>query len=189
MADDAVKDFVPISLGAHALTVMMAYPSRGVKSMRGLVAPAKSKSDQINYCSNGNGTSCHLALEMYQTMTVTAIQHVAYGACAQANANLLAGHASLQLSAIPVSVPIMRSGKVVGLGVTISKRIAFAPELATLNEAIPGGAHGLERLLVTRWRPEQNHHPPALQVDSVAGAPGREGAYDGYELRGRHDDT
>lgn len=135
---DAVKDFAPITLIAKSPFIMMAHPSLGVKSMQELVRVLKAKPGEFSYSSNGNGTGSHLAMEMFKTMTGTKIQHIPYGGGAQANADLLAGHVMLHLDAIPVGLPMVRSGKVVGLGVTSTKRISLAPEFAPISDTVPG---------------------------------------------------
>ncbi len=138
MPYDAVRDFVPITLVGYIPFVMMAHPSLKVKTIRELIILAKSKPGQISYASSGNGTSSHLGMEMFKTMTGTDIQHVPYKGTAQANTDLIGGQISLQIDAIPVSLPLVRSGKVNGLGVTSNKRVSIASELPPINETVPG---------------------------------------------------
>jgi tripartite-type tricarboxylate transporter receptor subunit TctC len=138
MPYDAVNDFTPITLVGYVPFVMMAHPNLGVKNIRELIALAKAKPGQINYASSGNGTSSHLGMEMFKTMTDVDLRHIPYKGTNQANADLIAGHVSLQLDAIPVSLPLARSGKVIGLGVTSPKRIALAPDIPGINETVPG---------------------------------------------------
>ena len=138
MPYDAVNDFAPITLAGFVPFIMMAHPSLGVKSVKELIELAKSKPGQINYASSGNGTSSHLGMEMFKTMTGIDLLHVPYKGTAQANADLIAGHVSLQFDAVPVSLPLVRSGKVIGLGVTSPKRISGAPDMAAINESVPG---------------------------------------------------
>lgn len=138
MPYDAVHDFVPITLVGYIPFVMMAHPSLNVKTIRDIIILAKAKPGQISYASSGNGTSSHLGMEMFKTMTGTDLQHVSYKGTAQANTDLIGGHVSLQIDAIPVSLPLVRSGKVIGLGVTSSKRVSIAGELPSINETVPG---------------------------------------------------
>ncbi|MDP1692020.1 MAG: tripartite tricarboxylate transporter substrate binding protein [Burkholderiaceae bacterium] len=139
MPYDAVRDFAPITLIGHVPFILMAHPSLGVRSVSELVQLARAKPGQISYASSGNGTSSHLAMEMLKTMAAVNILHVPYKGTAPANQDLMGGHVSLQFDGVTAALPMLRSGRVVGLGVTSAKRVGAAPDLPPIAEAgFPG---------------------------------------------------
>lgn len=135
---DAITDFAPITLVGYTDFIMMANPALGVKNMKELVDLAKAKPGTLNYGSNGNGTSSHLGMEMFKTLTGVNFKHIPYKGGAQANADLIAGHVQLALDALPVALPLVRAGKAVALGVTSNKRTTLAPEIPGISETFPG---------------------------------------------------
>ncbi len=139
MPYDAVRDFAPITLIGHVPFILMASPGLGVHSVQELVRLAREKPGQLTYASSGNGTSSHLAMEMLKTMAGINILHVPYKGTAPANQDLMGGHVSLQFDGVTAALPMLRSGRVVGLGVTSAKRVGAAPDLAPIAEAgFPG---------------------------------------------------
>ncbi len=139
MPYDAARDFAPITLIGHVPFILMANPGLGVHSVQELVRLAREKPGQISYASSGNGTSSHLAMEMLKTMAGINILHVPYKGTAPANQDLMGGHVSLQFDGVTAALPMLRSGRVVGLGVTSAKRVGAAPDMAPIAEAgFPG---------------------------------------------------
>jgi tripartite-type tricarboxylate transporter receptor subunit TctC len=145
MPYDAVRDFVPITLIGHVPFVLMAHPSLAVRSVPELVRLAREKPGQLSYASSGNGTSSHLAMEMLKTMAGINILHVPYKGTAPANQDLMGGHVSLQFDGVTAALPMLRSARVVGLGVTSAKRVGATPDLAPIAV---GGFPGFE---YTAW--------------------------------------
>ncbi len=139
MPYDAVRDFAPITLIGHVPFVLMAYTGLGVRTMPELVQLARSKPGQINYASSGNGTSSHLAMEMLKTQAGIDLVHVPYKGTAQANQDVMGGHVAFQFDAVTAALPMLRSGKVVGLGVTSAKRVGAVPDLPPIADSgFPG---------------------------------------------------
>jgi tripartite-type tricarboxylate transporter receptor subunit TctC len=138
MPYDAVKDFTPITLLGYTPLIMMAHPSLGVSSVKELIGVAKARPGQINYASSGNGTFSHLGMEMIKKMAGIDMVHVPYKGAGQGTQDLLAGHVSVQFDSVPAALPLIRSGKVLGLGVTSGKKISVAPELPPIGETLPG---------------------------------------------------
>lgn len=139
MPYDAVRDFAPITLIGHVPFVLMAHPSLGVRSIPELVRLTREKPGQLTYASSGNGTSSHLAMEMLKTMAGINILHVPYKGTAPANQDLMGGHVALQFDGVTAALPMLRSGRVVGVGVTSAKRVGAAPDIAPIAEAgFPG---------------------------------------------------
>ena len=164
MPYDAVKDFTPITLLGFTPLIMMAHPSLGANSVQDLISQAKARPGLINYASAGNGTFSHLGMEMIKRMADIDIVHVPYKGAAQATQDLLAGHVSLQFDSVPAALPLVRSGKLRGLGVTSARRISAAPEIAPVGDTIPGfeytawvgllGPAGMPRDIVSRLNAE-----------------------------------
>ncbi|HEV2007477.1 MAG TPA: tripartite tricarboxylate transporter substrate binding protein [Burkholderiales bacterium] len=132
---DTVKDFTPISLVASSALMLVVHPSLPAKSVKELIALAKSRPGQIVYASSGNGTILHLAGETFKSMAGVDMIHVPYKGSAQAVQALLAGEVALTFSTMPPALPQVKSGKLRGLGVTTPKRNAAAPEVPTVSEA------------------------------------------------------
>ena len=132
---DTVKDFTPISLVASSALMLVVHPSLPAKSVKELIALAKSRPGQIVYASSGNGTILHLAGETFKSMAGVDMIHVPYKGSAQAVQALLAGEVALTFSTMPPALPQVKSGKLRGLAVTTPKRNAAAPEVPTVSEA------------------------------------------------------
>jgi tripartite-type tricarboxylate transporter receptor subunit TctC len=132
---DTVKDFTPISLVASSALMLVVHPSLPAKSVKELIALAKSRPGQIVYASSGNGTILHLAGETFKSMAGIDMIHVPYKGSAQAVQALLAGEVALTFSTMPPALPLVKSGKLRALGVTTPKRNAAAPEVPTVSEA------------------------------------------------------
>ncbi len=139
MPYDTVKDFAPITLVASVPNVLVVHPSMPVKTVRDLIELAKSKPGQINFASSGNGTSIHLAGELFKTMAGVSMVHVPYKGSAPAVADLLGGQVSLMFDNMPSSLPHIKAGKLRGIAVTSARRSPATPELPTIAEAaLPG---------------------------------------------------
>ena len=132
---DTVKDFTPVSLVASSALMLVVHPSLPAKSVKELIALAKSRPGQIVYASSGNGTILHLAGETFKSMAGIDMIHVPYKGSAQAVQALLSGEVALTFSTMPPALPQVKSGKLRALGVTTLKRNAAAPEVPTVSEA------------------------------------------------------
>jgi tripartite-type tricarboxylate transporter receptor subunit TctC len=136
---DAIKDFQPISLIASAPLVLVVHPSVPAHSVHELVALAKAQPGKLNYASNGNGSSSHLAAAMFTTMTGTDMVHVPYKGLSPALTDLLSGQVQLMFSSVVAILPHVKAGKLRALAVSSKERMALLPELPTIAEAgVPG---------------------------------------------------
>ncbi len=136
---DTVKDFTPITLVAASPLLLLVHPSLPVKTVKELIALAKSKPGQIVYASSGNGTILHLSAETLKTMAKIDMVHVPYKGSAQAVQGLLGGEVAVSFSTMPPALPQVKSGRLRALGVTTPKRNAAAPDVPTIAEAgLPG---------------------------------------------------
>ncbi len=138
MAFDPERDFQPLSLVAATMAVLMVHP-QVAGSVRELIALAKARPGQLNYASSGQGTSNHLAAELFNTLAGVRIVHVPYKGAGQNLPALIAGEVQVTFGPIVPALPMIRSGKVRALGVTGLRRSPGAPEIPTLAESgVPG---------------------------------------------------
>ncbi len=138
---DPVKDFAPISLVASLPFILVVHPSVPAKSVGDLVALAKKEPGKLNCSSAGNGTSNHLACELFKSMTGTNIVHVPYRGSAPALADVIAGQVTMMFDLTLTSLPQIQNGSVRGLAITTAKRSQLAPDLPTVSESgVPGYA-------------------------------------------------
>jgi tripartite-type tricarboxylate transporter receptor subunit TctC len=136
---DVVKDFAPVSPIASAPFVLVVHPSVPVKSVKELVALARSQPGTLNYSSAGIGTNLHVAAELFKNLTKTDMVHVAYKGGGPALVATLSGEAGLSFLGVLPVIPYMQSGKLRGLGITSTMRAASLPKLPTIAESgVPG---------------------------------------------------
>ena len=136
---DAVKDYAPVSMVATAPHILVVHPALPVKNVQDLIALAKAKPGALNYASGGSGGPPHLAAEQVRFMTGTDIVHVPYNGGAQATTATVGGQVQIYFSSMASALPLIKEGRLRGLGVTSAQRTAAAPEFPTIAEAgVPG---------------------------------------------------
>lgn len=134
-----IRDFAPISLVAIVPNIMVVNNSLPVKSVKELIAYAKANPGKLNYGSPGNGSTAHLSMEMFKSMTGTSLVHIPYKGSAPVLADLIGGQISITIDNMPVYLPQVKAGKIRALAVSPAKRSPAAPELPTIAEAgVPG---------------------------------------------------
>jgi tripartite-type tricarboxylate transporter receptor subunit TctC len=136
---DVTKDFSGITLAGISANLLVAHPSFPPNTVKELIAYAKAKPGKINYGSSGNGTSVHLSMELFKSMTQTFMVHIPYRGSAPVVTDLLAGQVDVMFDNVPNVIQHVRAGKMKALGVSTAKRSALAPEVPSLAEAgVPG---------------------------------------------------
>jgi tripartite-type tricarboxylate transporter receptor subunit TctC len=110
-----------------------------------LVALAKSQPGKMNYASSGNGSTQHLAGEMFKQLTATDIVHVPYKGSGDAIKDLLAGVVAMNFDTMPPVLPHIQAGKLRGLAISTPKRLAQLPDVPTFEE------EGIKGFDVTNW--------------------------------------
>ena len=136
---DAIKDFIPISMGALFPNILVVHPSVPAKSVKEFIALAKSKQEKLTYASAGVGTPNHLAAELFASMAGVQMVHVPYKGAPPAVTDLLGGQVSSMFSPLPTASPHLKSGRLRALGVTSSSRVASVPDVPTIAESgLPG---------------------------------------------------
>jgi tripartite-type tricarboxylate transporter receptor subunit TctC len=136
---DPVKAFAPVALLASAPNVLVVHPSLPVKKVEDLLALARSRPGQINYASGGNGSTPHLAAELFKAMTQVNLVHVPYKGTGPAVIAALSGETPVVFPAAAAALPHARSGRLNALGICSLARSDAAPDLPTLSESgVPG---------------------------------------------------
>lgn len=133
---DPVKDFAPVSLLAVVPNVLVTNATQpNVKTVADLVAAARKAPGQLSYASAGNGTSIHLAGELFTSLTGTDMLHVPYRGSGPAVADLLGGQVNYMFDSITSARSHLQSGKLRALAVTTTKRSPALPNVPTMAEA------------------------------------------------------
>jgi len=136
---DVTKDFAPITLAGFSANMMVAHPSFPPNNVKELLEYARKHPGKVNYGSSGNGTSVHLAMELFKSMTKTYMLHIPYKGSAPVVTDLIAGQVDVMFDNTPNVIGHVRAGRMKALAVTTAQRSPLAPEIPTLAEAgVPG---------------------------------------------------
>jgi len=148
LAYDHVKDFTPVTLCAGVPNVLVLNPAfaqkHRIESVGDLIRAAKANPGRFNVASSGNGTSIHLAAELFKTMTGTFMLHLPYRGSGPALIDLMAGNVDLMFDNLPSALPHIKAGKLKALAVTSAVRSAALPDLPTIAEAGGAALNGYE---------------------------------------------
>ena len=136
---------MPVTLVSIVPNVVVLHPKVPINSIKELIEYAKANPDKLNYASAGNGTSHHLAPELFKIATGTKLNHVPYKGAGPAMQDLIAGQVDLMFDGMGSSAPQIRGGKLKPLAVTTPTRSPAFPDVPTLQEL---GVPGYE---VTTW--------------------------------------
>jgi tripartite-type tricarboxylate transporter receptor subunit TctC len=149
---DLQKDLTPVTVVASVPNVLVVNPQRlPMKTYDEFFRNLKANPGKLNYASAGNGTSHHLTVELYKTMTRTFVTHIPYRGAGPALQDLLAGQVDLMFDGLGSSMPHIRAGKIVPLAVTSERRSFALPDVPTLAEL---GVKGYEaRTWYALWAP------------------------------------
>ena len=140
-----LTDFAPVIIVAASYNVLVVHPALPVKSVRELVALAKSRPGQLNYASAGEGSAIHLAMALFQTVTGIDVVHIPYKGAGPALSDVVGGQVPMMFIASPPAVSFINTGKLRGLGVSSTRRLAILPNIPTIGES---GYPGFE---VNNW--------------------------------------
>jgi hypothetical protein len=136
---DPNRDFAPVTMLVINPQVLVVHPSSPFRSVKELIAHAKSNPGKLNYASPGIGSPNHLGTELFQSMANIEMVHVAYRGGGPASADLIAGQVQLMFSSMPAMMAHARAGRLRALAVGSGTRSPAAPELPTVAEAgVPG---------------------------------------------------
>ena len=137
---DPIKDFAPVSLLAVVPNVLVTNATQpDVKTAKDVIAAARKAPGKLTYASAGNGTSIHLAGEVFTSLAQVDMLHVPYKGSGPAVSDLLGGQVNYMFDSITSARPHIESGKLRALGLTTAKRSKSLPNVPTLAEAgLPG---------------------------------------------------
>ena len=134
-----VKDFSPIVLYGNVPNILVVNPAIPVKTLAEFTQYVKAHPDKLNYGSTGNGSSMHLAAELYKTLTGTQMRHVPYTSPAVATQDLLAGNTQLMFQLMTGIAQFVKAGRVRAIAVASPRRSIALPDVPTAAEAgLPG---------------------------------------------------
>ncbi len=152
MPFDPQKDFVPITLVAGVPNVMVVNTekaaARNIRTVEDFVKYARANPGKLNMASSGNGTSIHLAGELFKAMTGTYMTHFPYGGSGPALLALVGGDMDVMFDNLPSSMQLIKAGKLKALAVTSTQRSAALPELPTVEQA---GGTALKGFDASSW--------------------------------------
>jgi tripartite-type tricarboxylate transporter receptor subunit TctC len=140
---DVERDFAPVTLLASAPNVIVVAPQLGVRSIKELIA--KAKSGRVTYGSPGVGSQLHLAMELFKEKTGVDMIHVPYRGSSQALGDLLGGHIDVLATNLPAALSAIKADTVIALAMTTAARSSLVPAVPTLAEA------GIDGIDVTSW--------------------------------------
>lgn len=136
---DTLSDFAPITLIGAGPNILSVHPSLPVRTVKQLIALARSEKEPLNYASFGNGSSSHLSGELFNIMTKVKMTAITYKGAAPAITDVVGGHVPIVFGNVPVTLPHIKSGRIRAIAVTSGKRSSAVPQLPTVAESgVPG---------------------------------------------------
>lgn len=132
---DAVKDFAPISLMALGPNVLVAHTSTTLHTVKDLIEQARAKPDTIGFAGSGNGSTPHLAGELFNLMANVKMVHIPYGGSGPAMIGLLGGQVPIMFLPVINAGPHIAGGRLRGIAVTSKDRLTALPDLPTIAES------------------------------------------------------
>jgi len=136
---DVLKDFAPVILTASVPHFVVVHPTLQVTSLKELVALLKAAPGKYTFPSAGNGSTPHLAGELFKSLAGVDLVHVPYKGSGQSMQDLLGGVHKLAFDTLPASSPHVRSGRMKALAVSSARRLPDYPDVPTAEEAgVPG---------------------------------------------------
>ena len=136
---DTLKDFSSITLTANGPALLIASPTIGVKTVKDLVALARSKPGQLNFSSAGIGSGTHFAGELFRLQAGIDVTHVPFKGIPEAITETITGRVQFFVSPFASVFNLVKEGKAHALAVTSAQRMALTPDLPTVSESgLPG---------------------------------------------------
>jgi tripartite-type tricarboxylate transporter receptor subunit TctC len=142
LAFDPVRDFAHVTLAAQLPSMLTVHPALPAKTVKDIVALAKSKPGQMSYASTGNGTSPHMLMEMLKFMTGIDVLHVPYKGQAPAVVDQISGQVQLAFNTAIGVIPHVKQGRLRGIAISTRERFPAMPELPSVEESGVKGFDG-----------------------------------------------
>ena len=139
------ENIVPLGLLGRVPNVLVVNPASGIQSVADLNARIKARPGQLNYASNGQGTSLHLSAELYKSQAGLFVTHIPYRGAAAGLTAVMADEVSLMFDNLPSALGLINGGKLKALAVTTPQRSSALPNVPTMEEA------GLKGYQVFAW--------------------------------------
>lgn len=140
---DPLRDLAPITLAVNSPVIASVHPALPVRTIKDLIALARSKPGTLNFAAAGNGSPAHLSMELFKSMAGLDMVRVPYKGSGPALTALIAGEIQISMNSSGGVAPHINSGKVRGLAVTSARRSASFPNLPTIAESgLPGYESG-----------------------------------------------
>jgi tripartite-type tricarboxylate transporter receptor subunit TctC len=140
MPYDTAKDFTPVSFVVRVPNVLVVHPGINAKSLKELIALAKSKPGALSYGSPGNGTTGHLSTELFKNQAGVFVTHIPYRGSGPMLLDLMAGQVQLAIDNLPSAMPHIKAGKLIALGVTGAQPNGQLPDVPPVASVLPGFA-------------------------------------------------
>ena len=143
---DPVKDFEPITVTCQIPMVLVVNPDKiPARNLKDFIALSKSQPKGLAYASSGNGSTGHIAAELFSNAAGVSYLHIPYKGSSPAMTDLVGGQVQFMFDNMPSALPLVQSGKLRALAVTSPKRSPAAPDVPTMAEA------GFEGFDVSSW--------------------------------------
>ncbi len=135
---DPVRDFAPIAMIGTGPNVLVVHPTLPARSIKELIAVAKSHPGKLSYASAGTGGAPHLAGELFKSMAGIDMVHIPYKGAAPATVDLLAGQVQVMFAGMGAALPFIKANRLRALGVAGAKRSRALPEVPAIGEHLKG---------------------------------------------------
>jgi tripartite-type tricarboxylate transporter receptor subunit TctC len=135
LAYDVFRDLAPVTRIASVQNVLVVHPDVPARTVKELIALARSKPGELNFASPGNGSQAHVAVELLKLRLGLDLVHVPYQGVGPALKDLLGGRITLMVAQVPSALPHVKAGKLRALGVASAAPLAALPGVPTIAEA------------------------------------------------------
>ncbi len=136
---DPIKDFAPVMAVVSYPNLLVVRPAMPAKTVKELIALAKAKPGELNFATTGTGNASHLASELFKSMAGVNITRINYANPGPAFNDVIAGQVQLMFATAGSVIPFVKSGRLIGLGMSSAQRSKLMPEVPTIAEAgLPG---------------------------------------------------
>jgi len=132
---DIQRDFAPVSQVAVSPNIMVVNPDVPATNVAQFIAYAKARPGALSYASGGNGSSAHMSMELFKSMTGVDLVHIPYKGSSPALTDVVSGQVAVMIVNLPPAVPLVKAGKLRALAVTTRTRSPLLPDVPTMIEA------------------------------------------------------
>ena len=170
---EPLRDLAPVSLISKAHIVLVANPDTPAKNLQELIALAKSKGRELTWASAGNGSTGHLALELFKSSAGVDVVHVPYKGTQPALTDMLGGRVPVMFDGVITSLPHLKAGKLRPIAVASLTRSQLLPDVPTMTEAGLAGfeAVGLALLMAPAGTPPEIVNKISAEIAAIVRLP------------------